>query len=152
MVIPHLQQLSQKVKRLEAREEPFESLRNLCYILGFISIFMGALSLSLEYPKVANPNSPNIGPEWHLHPIPFPIWEIVFVGGGILLLLSTYFIKKMFLAHTCMSVAWLASGAVWVAYGIMFRPDYVFAFGVISLFMSAQHTILARLWRVSEVE
>lgn len=152
MVIPHLQEFGQIVKRPVTKEEPFESLRDLCYILGFISIFMGALSLSLEYPRVSDPNVPSSGPEWHLHPLPFPIWEIVFVGGGILLLLSTYFMKKMVLAHACMSVAWLSSGAVWVAYGIIFRPDYVFALGVLSLFMSAQHTILARLWRVSEVE
>lgn len=150
MSIPVVVAISQKIKRGRGVAEPFSSIKRLGYLLGFMSMFMGSLSFSLRSPRFSDLSTPDIGPSWHLRPLPFPLWEVIFIVGGVLLLLSTYYMKYMVSAHVCGAIAWLFSGVVWVVYGILFKPDYVFAFGVLSLFMSAQHTVLAKLWRIEE--
>lgn len=150
MNLENVKSVIEAIRSRKRMSEPFSTLKNIGYLLGFMSIFMGSLSFSLKSPRFSDLSTPDIGPSWHLRPFPFPLWEIVFMVGGALLLLSTYYMKHMVFAYVCGATAWFISGVVWVAYGILFRPDYVFAFGVISLFMSAQHTVLAKLWRIEE--
>lgn len=150
MTLEDVKAAGKRLRSNKRMSEPFSTLKNIGYLLGFMSMFMGSLSFSLKSPRFSDLSTPDIGPSWHLRPFPFPLWEIVFMVGGVLLLLSTYYMKHMVFAHVCGAIAWFFSGAVWVVYGILFRPDYVFAFGVLSLFMSAQHTVLAKLWRIEE--
>lgn len=132
-------------------EEPLDSLRSLSFLLGFTAMFMGSISMTFDRFPFGD-GTLGEDPGWHIRPFDFPVWEFVFIGGGICLVAASYFLKMVAEAHACATIAWLTSGVTWIVYGIMFRPDYVFALGVLSVFMAGTHAIMFRLWSIEKVE
>lgn len=89
---------------------------------------------------------------WHIDPLGFGIWDVLFPAAGIWLIVATFLTKGVIRAHMFAALVWLSMGTVWVTYSFMFRPDYVFGIGVLSIFVSAQHFVYARLWKAEGVE
>lgn len=127
------------------RGGPLESIKNLSTLLGFVAIFMSSSVFGANEPFFGGGLAPG-EPTWHIHPFSFPLWEILFFGGGLFLVVSSCSSKRVVLAHAVLCLTWLAMGGIWVTYSIVFRPDYVFTLGVMGVFMAAQHALVAKLW------
>lgn len=130
--------------------EPMDSIRSLSFLLGFAAIFMASFAFNYDKPFFGGGDS-SIDPIWHIRPAPFPLWEVVFLFGGVAVLVATYLGRGVVSSHWFLGVAWLTIGVTWITYGVLFHPDYVFALGVFSVFMSAQHAIMAKIWAFEKV-
>jgi hypothetical protein len=129
---------------------PLENIRSLNDLLGFIAIFFASFTFGYTDPFFGG----GLGegePTWHIRPVEFPIWEVIFLFGGACLLISTHRSKHVILSHAFLFVAWMMFGITWMIYGTIYRPDYVFAIGVLGVFMSAQHALIAKLWAYEAV-
>lgn len=144
-----LERVESKVKKVFPkgfkRGGPLEAIKDLSRLLGFAAIFMSSSALGSNEPFFGGGLAPE-EPTWHLRPFWFPLWEVLFFGGGLFLVASSHSSKRVVLAHTVLCLTWLAMGVIWVAYGIILRPDYVFTAGVMGVFMAAQHALVAKLW------
>lgn len=127
-----------------------DRVRNLSYLLGFLSVFFASASLNYQSSLLGGPLDLE-EPAWHLRPFPFPIFEIVYLILGGWVVASTWTGKWLTEAHYATSACWIITSLIWVTYGILYRPDYVFAFGIIALFLAAQHIIVAQIWKIERV-
>lgn len=132
-------------------DETLDGLKNIGHLLGFNAIFMGSFSYSSESLFSWVPQSSMID-LWHIRPFGLGVWDVAFFIVGLWLIISTLWLKGVFRAHIFASVVWFVMGAVWVAYSFVYQPNYVFGIGVLSVFISAQHLIYARLWKAEGVE
>mgnify|MGYP006902696921 CR=1 FL=1 len=127
-----------------------DSIRSLSYLMGFLAIFVASASFNFQSGFLGGPAEESL-PIWHIRPLPFPIIEVIFLVLGAWLLLSTYFGRSMIASHAISALSWLAVGIDWIAYGIIYRPDYVFVSGVVAVFIAAQHVIIAHVWSLERV-
>lgn len=129
---------------------PMDSVRSLSYLMGFLAIFVASASFNYQSNFLGGPVS-EAYPVWHIRPLPFPIIEVIFLILGTWLIVSTYLGRMMIASHFSSALAWLAVGIDWIVYGIIYTPDYVFVFGVVSVFLAAQHVIIAHIWSLERV-
>lgn len=131
-------------------DDTVEGLKSLGYLLAFNTIFMGSFFFG-GGGTFTWPVSKGMVGLWHVDPLGFGIWNFLFPIAGIWLLASTVMMKGVIKAHLFSSLVWLAMGSVWIAYSLAVHPDYVFGIGVLSIFISAQHFVYARLWKAEGV-
>lgn len=137
-------------ERTEREDEALDSLKNMGYLLGFNSIFMGSFFYSNERFFAWTKDSTMLE-WWHIRPLGFAFWDVLFPAAGLWLMLSTMILKGVTKAHYFASAVWFSMGVIWVSYSLIYHPDYVFGTGILSLFISAQHLIYARLWKAEGV-
>lgn len=132
-------------------DETLDGLKNIGHLLGFNAIFMGSFFYSSEslFSWVPQPSMIDL---WHIRPFGLGVWDVMFFIVGLWLIISTLWVRGVFRAHIFASLVWFVMGAVWVAYSFVYQPSYVFGIGVLSIFISAQHLIYARLWKAEGVE
>ncbi len=132
-------------------DETTEGLKNLGNILGLNAILMGSFFFGLDGLSTW-PKNGDVVDLWHINPLGFGIWGVLFPVGGGWLIISTFLMKGVVKSHIFLALVWLVMGIVWVTYSFVFRPDYVFGIGVLAIFTSAQHFVYARLWKAEGVE
>lgn len=133
------------------RRGTMDGIRSLNYVLGFLSIFVASSSFNYESEFLGGGLSDLGIPIWHIRPLPFPLMEILFFVSGLWMVLSTYFDKGVIGGYGSSFVVWMGVGMTWIVYAIMYHPDYVFTFGVMGLFISTMHVILAQIWSLEKV-
>ena len=132
-------------------DETVEGLKSIGHILGFNAILMGSFFFGVD-GLLSWPANRDMVDWWHMDPLGFGIWDVLFPAGGIWLIVSTFLMKGVVKSHFFLALVWLVMGIVWVAYSFAFRPDYVFGIGVLAIFISAQHFVYTRLWKAEGVE
>lgn len=132
-------------------DETVAGLKSIGHILGFNAILMGTFFFGVEGLHSWPANS-GVGEWWHIDPLGLDIWDVLFPVGGTWLIVSTFLMKGIAKSHLFLALVWLVMGIVWIAYGFVFRPDYVFGIGVLAVFVSAQHFVYIRLWKAEGVE
>ena len=150
-----MRKTDQYIQEYNAKQEkvssgPLDSVRSLSYLMGFLSIFVASASFNFQSEFLGGPAEESL-PIWHIRPLPFPVIEIIFLALGIWLLFSTYLGRTMISSHSVSALSWLAVGIDWIVYGIIYKPDYVFVFGVVAVFLAAQHVIIAHVWSLERV-
>lgn len=132
-------------------DETVEGLKSLGHILGLNAILMGSFFFGGNglFTWLANDSVVDL---WHIDPLGFGIWDLLFPAGGIWLIASTFLMRGVVKSHLFLALVWLVMGIVWVTYGFVFRPDYVFGIGVLAIFVSAQHLVYTRLWKAEGVD
>ena len=79
------------------------------------------------------------------------LWDLLFPLGAIILVVCTAILRRMTMAHGLMALVWGLLGVVWSIGGVMNSPTYYFGVGIISIFISALHISIIRLWRAEGV-
>lgn len=131
-------------------DETLEGLKNISFLLGFNAIFIGSLFYGGDpvFPWVPARDVVDL---WHIRPFGLGVWDVAFFIVGLWLIISTLSLRGVLRAHVFASFVWFVMGAVWVAYSLIHQPSYVFGIGVLSVFISAQHLIYAKIWKAEGV-
>lgn len=79
------------------------------------------------------------------------LWDILFPLGAITLVVCTAILRNVSVAHGFMALIWGALGVVWSVGGVINSPTHYFGVGLISIFISALHISMIRLWRAEGV-
>lgn len=127
-----------------------DRVRNLSYLLGFLSIFFASASSNYQASLLGWPLGDG-EPAWHIRPFSFPVFEVAYFVLGAWVVVSTWTGKWLTEAHYVTSAGWVITSLIWVTYGILYKPDYVFAFGIVALFLATLHVIVAQIWKIERV-
>lgn len=79
------------------------------------------------------------------------LWDVLFPLGAIVLAVCTAVLKRISMAHGFMALVWGMLGGVWSIGGLMNSPSHYFGVGIVSIFISALHISIIRLWRAEGV-
>lgn len=79
------------------------------------------------------------------------IWDILFPLAFITVALSVYFVKYIEATHFFSALVWFVFGMIWSIGGMLDAPTYLFAAGLLAIFVSAQHFAILGIWRAEGV-
>lgn len=134
-----------------AEKQTFQSpsvtaLKSVNLIMAIMAATVGVLMLGPNDLFLQPTTPPD---DWWLSPTigMFDLWEILFVLGAILLMISTTLLKRIIVAHTLLGLTWFSLGLLWTIGGILNSPSYLFGVGILGIFMALQHVGLIGLWR-----
>ena len=80
------------------------------------------------------------------------LWDILFPLGAIILVVCTAILRRVSMAHGFLALVWGVLGVVWSIGGVINSPSHYFGVGIISIFISALHISIIRLWRAEGVD
>lgn len=83
---------------------------------------------------------------------PYEMWDFLFPAACIFMVLAATTKQKIAEAHWFSGAVWLAFGIVWSIGGVLTAPNYLFAAGLLAIFVSAQHFTTLNLWKVEGVK
>ncbi|MDD2326588.1 MAG: hypothetical protein PHW63_11460, partial [Alphaproteobacteria bacterium] len=85
-------------ERTSREDEALDGLKNMGYLLGFNSIFMGSFFYGNE-KFFAWTKEATMVEWWHIRPLGFAFWDVLFPISGLWLMLSTFILKGVTKAH-----------------------------------------------------
>lgn len=138
-----------KTKELDV--ESLYALKALNYLLAIQSAVIGFFFWG---PNVyfLRPISPPDSAWLSMSMFGIEIWDILFPIGVFLIVFSTALLKRVKFSHAYMAVVWGSLGMLWSIAGLIDAPSHLFGVGILSIFLSALHISVIRLWDAEGVE
>lgn len=134
-----------------AKFRPADAVRSMSYIMGFLSMFVGAAAFNCQSSLFDGLLADVRLPFFDFYLVPSPVTETLFLLGGIWVVLAAWSGRTLIAAHVTIFLGWAGMSVSWIIYGIVSTPDYMFTFGVMGLLISALHLIVAKIWSIERV-
>lgn len=137
-------------KMREIDVESLSALKSMNYIMALQAAVLGINFLGPTNIFLRPTTPPD---DWWLTFTYFGVelWDILFPLGAIILVVCTAILRRISMAHGFLAFVWGTLGVVWSIGGLMNSPTHYFGVGLISIFISALHISIIRLWRAEGV-
>lgn len=83
---------------------------------------------------------------------PYELWDFLFPAACVFMLLAIGLEKYIIQAHAFSSIVWITFGIIWSVGGIMVAPSYLFAAGLLAIFVATHHITVMNLWKTEMEE
>ena len=137
-----------KMKEIDV--ESLSALKSMNYLLALQAAVIGFFFLG-PANFFLRPTSPPDDLWLTLTYFGVELWDLLFPLGAIILVVCTAILRRMTMAHGLMALVWGMLGVVWSIGGVINSPSHYFGVGIVSIFISALHISIIRLWRAEGV-
>ena len=137
-----------KMKEIDV--ESVSALKSMNYLMALQAAVIGLFFLG-PADFFLRPTSPPDDLWLTLTYFGVEVWDILFPLGAIILVVCTAILRRVSMAHGFLALVWGVLGVVWSIGGVMNSPTHYFGVGIISIFISALHISIIRLWRAEGV-
>ena len=137
-----------KMKEIDV--ESLSALKSINYLMALQAAVIGLFFLG-PADFFLRPTSPPDDSWITFTYLGVELWDILFPLGAIVLAVCTAVLKRISMAHGFMALVWGMLGGVWSIGGLMNSPSHYFGVGIVSIFISALHISIIRLWRAEGV-
>ena len=137
-------------KMREIDVESLSALKSMNYIMALQAAAIGLVFLGPN-DFFLRPTSPPDDSWITLTYLGVELWDVLFPLGAIILVVCTAILRRVSMAHGLLALIWGTLGVVWSIGGVINSPTHYFGVGIISIFISALHISIIRLWRAEGV-
>lgn len=137
-----------KIKEIDV--ESLSALKSMNYLMALQSAVIGLFFLGPN-DFFLRPTSPPDDSWLTFTYLGVELWDILFPLGATILAACTAILRRITMAHGFMALVWGTLGAVWSIGGVINSPSHYFGVGIVSIFLSALHISMIRLWRAEGV-
>ena len=137
-------------KMKEVDVESLSALKSVNYIMALQAAIIGLFFLGPSN-FFLRPTSPPDDSWLTFTYFGVELWDILFPLGAITLAVCTAILRRISMAHGFMALVWGMLGVIWSIGGLMNSPSHYFGVGLVSIFISALHISIIRLWRAEGV-